>query len=595
MPFKSILINRFEMPDMNVWLCSDSGNKPLMKGSINMYDIGDDNPSKSSLGHNFDFTALECNVSNINYSIPGVYQTIQIKKLLLDSRKGILKIDSLNIVPQNSRPEFADNAKYHLNGFATTISSIEILKLDVMGLLNKKFIAGSIHVNGGIAHIVKSAKMLKSSQPQAVPVSYLTQIPEEVRIDTFNINHFSLEFTGFSKADLQPYKNAFDSGQPQNFSIKYLEITKVDLAVYPGNKNQFNIERLNVSNFNGSKSRLHFDAVTCSLANIKYAIPGSYRTMRLKKLIMDSRKGSLFVDSLGITTQYPKFEFGRKLGRQADFLEAVFPRIEILGLNTSQLLQNKLVADKLIIDNTKAYFFRDRRLPREQKKQPMPNDYFKQLPLDVRINLFQLNNASIVSEEFPKKGTQSGMIKIERLNLSMSPILNNPGKTDPEYSTTSMEGLIMKAGIIQATIRAPLEKNIYFIQGVIKNLDLPKLNASSENLGNFHIESGVLNTLDFQFTATEKKASGKIIGEYHDLVIDRLKDKNGEKEVAKVPTFFLKHVIIPKNKDKSMAVAKRTGDIDYDRDPTRLVTFYLLKALLSGIRSSFDLGFLLPE
>lgn len=153
----------------------------------------------------------------------------------------------------------------------------------------------------------------------------------------------------------------------------------------------------------------------------------------------------------------------------------------------------------------------------------------------------------------------------------------------------------MNAGLIKATIHALLRGNIYTIKGYIKNLDLPKLNPASENLGKFHIESGILNYLDFYFTATEEKASDKIIGEYHDLVIDRLKQKDGEQKVAKVPTFFLKHVIIPKDKDKSLNVAKRTGKIDFKRDSTRLITFYFLKALLDGIRASFDLGFLLPK
>jgi len=78
-------------------------------------------------------------------------------------------------------------------------------------------------------------------------------------------------------------------------------------------------------------------------------------------------------------------------------------------------------------------------------------------------------------------------------------------------------------------------------------------------------------------------------------VLEKLKNENGKNEVAAVPTFFLKHLIIPKNKDKSMDVAKRTGKIDYKRDPTRVVSFYFLKSLLDGIRASFDLGFLLPQ
>jgi len=217
------------------------------------------------------------------------------------------------------------------------------------------------------------------------------------------------------------------------------------------------------------------------------------------------------------------------------------------------------------------------------------------MPFEVRVNTFKINNAIAVSEEFPKVGTQTGILKIERINLSMSPLLNHPYKSDPDYSNTYVEASIMDAGTIQASIHSPIIRNIYHIKGAIKNLNLTKLNPSAENLGRFHIESGVLNDLDFHFTATEEKASGEIVGEYHDLVIDRLKEKNGIKKVAKVPTFFLKHVIIPKDKDKSISIAKRTGKIDYKRDPTRLVTFYFLKALLSGIRASFELGFLLPQ
>jgi hypothetical protein len=596
MPFKNIWINHLEIKMTNVWLHSGAITKPLMKGSIQIDDVSLNDQSNSSSQNNFRFSALACNISDINYSIPNFNHTVEIKKLSLDSKKGFLKMDSLHITPEYPKAGFAENTQHQLNHLEASISTIEILKLDVMDLFNKEFIAGSIHIKEVNAHVNGSKEIFKNLQP--ITVAYLKQIPKEIGIDTFKMDHSSLECTGFSEEDLKGNKNIFDSTYLQNISIKHLEVSQTNIALHSVNSNnrdQFNVERFDIDSLNLSKNDFHFDAISCSLSKINYALPGSYRTLHLNRLMMDSRKGSLLMDSLKISTQYSKFDFGRKLGHQADFVEGSFPRIEFSKLNFMQLQNKKLVADKLIIDNSNLYFFRDRRLPRELKKQPMPNGYFKEIPLEVRINSLQLNNAFVISEEFPKKGTQSGMLKMEKLNLSMSPVLNHPDKNDPQYSITSVKGSIMDAGTIEATIRAPLEKNVYFIQGAIKNLDLPKLNASSENLGNFHIESGVLNNLDFHFTATEQKATGKIVGEYHDLVIDRLKDKNGEKKIAKVPTFFLKHAIIPKNKDKSMAVSKRTGEIDYDRDPTRLVTFYLLKALLSGIRSSFDLGFLLPQ
>jgi len=362
------------------------------------------------------------------------------------------------------------------------------------------------------------------------------------------------------------------------------------------NINQFKIKKIEIANLNKSfDSSFKYSSIECNISNINYSIPNNYRRIHINELIADSKKALMKIDDLKIATEYSKFEFGKKLGHQADYIEATVPEIEISQLNYDQLLSKKLVADEITINNSNIYFFRDRRLPRQLKQQPMPNGYLKQIPIEVRINTFKINNASIVSEEFPKAGNQSGYLAIDKVNIAMSPVLNHPYENDAPYSETYVKGSIMNAGTIEATIQGPLRKNIYFIKGVIKDLDLPKLNPSAENLGRFHVKSGILNVLDFHFTATEEKATGEIVGEYHNLLIDRLKEKSGEKKVAKVPTFLLKHLIIPKDKDESLNVKKRTGKIDYKRDPTRMVSFYFLKSLLSGIRESFTLGFLLPE
>lgn len=72
----------------------------------------------------------------------------------------------------------------------------------------------------------------------------------------------------------------------------------------------------------------------------------------------------------------------------------------------------------------------------------------------------------------------------------------------------------MDAVIIQGNVPMPFGRNINYITGFIKNLDLPKMNSSAETLSKFDIESDLLNELDFHFTATEEEATGGIIGEY---------------------------------------------------------------------------------
>jgi hypothetical protein len=160
-------------------------------------------------------------------------------------------------------------------------------------------------------------------------------------------------------------------------------------------------------------------------------------------------------------------------------------------------------------------------------------------------------------------------------------------------------GSVMGSGTASAYFKMPLNgPEVYYVKGRFEDLSLPSLNSTAENLGVFSIRSGLLNFLNFEFTMTPQRAKGKIVGEYHDLVIDKLKidDKDStRKEKAGFSSFMLHHVIIPRDKDISMPEGKRTGKVDYLRDPTRFVTFYFIKSLLDGVRSSFTFGFVLPK
>ena len=144
----------------------------------------------------------------------------------------------------------------------------------------------------------------------------------------------------------------------------------------------------------------------------------------------------------------------------------------------------------------------------------------------------------------------------------------------------------MNSGTVVATTKMPLhDGDPYRVDGTFHDLDVTKLNNPAENLGGLHLESGMLNLLDFHFEMSGERATGMVEGRYHELVVDKLK-KNGK--VDKFKSFALKKFIIPKNKEKA------TGKVNYKRDPERYFSYYLLHSLLVGVKSSFSLGFLLP-
>lgn len=468
-----------------------------------------------------------------------------------------MNFDSILIQYQ---PNQAIQPKHEIYFSNAVISGINFFKL----IGSKNFTASSFKMNNGKINLNKYLLNSRDSLPASVLLS--VKIP---------FKNFSFGLIEINNIDV------FESDSLHQIKLMNANISLNDVAFK-------NID----SSF--SKTNIAFSNVSCGLNNISYNLPG-YHALHIKSISLISKDSSLKIDSIKIIPQLGKIELGQKLGHQADYINAEISSVTAEHLDVRNFMNKKFYAGNLTINQSKIYFFRDRRLPREMKQQPMPLDYLKKIPAEVYIDHFNLKNTSVSSEEFPKDGLQIGYIKIDNVVISAAPFFNHPQQNNASV-ISHVKGSIMDAGTLEASINLSLITGNQNIHGSINNLQLPAMNPSAENLGKFKVESGVLNSLDFNFIATNKKATGKIVGVYHDLVIDKLRlDKNGNLKTAKLPSFALHHIIIPKNKDASLDIKHRTGTINYDRDPTRMVTFYLLKSLLNGIRDSFALGFVLPQ
>lgn len=324
----------------------------------------------------------------------------------------------------------------------------------------------------------------------------------------------------------------------------------------------------------------------------RYVIPGADEVVIGRHMELDSRQRTFRVDTLHIQPADDKMVIGRRRGHQVDVVDATCEGISAEGLEAAALFRHELKAKMIQISGGRVHIFRDRRLPLVEGEKRLPIDELKALPVTLRVGEVKMGPTYFSYEEYPAKGDQTGELKIFRLRGHMTPLINRPETGDPDYITVRMEGSLMNSGSVTATTLMPLHKDDpYRVEGAFHELDVTKLNDPAEHLGHLHLESGMLNFLDFRFEMTAEKATGRIIGEYHNLVVDKLKD-NGMSAVLK--SWALKKFIVPRNKDKRLAVKKRTGKVDYKRDPQRYFSYYLLHSLLVGIKSSFSLGFLLP-
>lgn len=367
-----------------------------------------------------------------------------------------------------------------------------------------------------------------------------------------------------------------------------------------GSKEMFTgIQKLIVTGLSSErilKDGYHFKEMQCRLSNFVYTLKAGLHGVRIKDIEVDSKKESVVLHHVRVVPMFKRSKFFSTIGHQADMVQAEISKIEIAKFDLLALFRKKFVAEKINIYAANVHIFRDRRYPRLQKDIPLPMEAFRKAPFDIRVKIVQLSPSTVAYEEQPAEGNQTGTLRIEKLTFSISPLDNHFSKSGPDYLRMKTQGSVMGTGNVEATVLMPLKPGMpYHVKGIFNKVELTRLNASSENLGKIRIKSGFLDFLYFQFKMSDKMSEGKIIGAYHHLVIQQLKRNAEEKKVQKFSSFMLRNFIIPLNKPASLPERRRTGTVHYQRDPSRFFSYYLLQSLLTGVKSSFALGFLLPK
>jgi len=534
-PFKKFYVANIAVENSQVFLHSEKSDQQLARANAAIKGVSINKP-----GERPSFSDIVLHLSEVNYQMPGY--KIQFSNLTVNSSLELLELDSLRVTAPGSQNKI-------------NIPSIRMKGFAVMKLLNEKtFIAKNIDINNSKIALVKNA----NSKTMVLPFDL-----EKIYINNFQCHDLALS-----------YKDK--TGECR--LIADISLSDIDAdPLFDINKTKFGSIYSEISDFHYSGN--------------------NYQNIAIKTIKADSKKELVQATDINILPQVGKYELGKTLGYQADWLQAYISKVDIVKADFKKLAGQKLFADKIKIGESKAYIFRDRRLPRPQKTILLPVDIIRTLPIDIRIKTCELETSAVEYEEYPRSGYgKTGVLKIEKINLSCSPLINHPTGSDPAYMTMNVDGSIMGSGTTHGVVMMPLQKNKpYCIKGAIERLELTKLNSSSENLGKIRIKSGFLDFLSFDFTMTEQRSTGKIIGAYHHLIIQQLKKHTDEKNVADFASFALRHAIIPPNKDASLPERKRTGKVDYQRDPSRMVSYYFLQSLLMGVKKSFTLGFLLPK
>jgi hypothetical protein len=177
-------------------------------------------------------------------------------------------------------------------------------------------------------------------------------------------------------------------------------------------------------------------------------------------------------------------------------------------------------------------------------------------------------------------------IRARIFNISNDPIY----KTKDDSLKLFIKSLLMGKGSLTVVIKSKIfeKNNTLYVHGSLHGMDIRDLNPFLEKTEFIHINSGKLNKLNFSFVANNYKSTGQLIVRYNELSIIYMKMKKG---LAAALTGMIFNIICNAkilNDNPMPGKELRVGIIDYKRDPERFVINYLLKSVMSGIKSSLQ-------
>lgn len=280
--------------------------------------------------------------------------------------------------------------------------------------------------------------------------------------------------------------------------------------------------------------------------------------------------------------------FVKSLPAQDDRFDFSFKGIQISNLNFHALLNEKLIADNMQIDNSSFKIYRDLSIPRDNKNRTgkYPHQLFAKIPMDINIRKLVLASCFVEYKEKNPRSEQAGKVQFHQTHAVFQNVNNHPGKSNN----------IMTAEVNTSFLnKAPLNVNWKFymngtgrfdIKGKLGAMVASEVNPISEPMGPARLEDGKIQSFEFNLKGSNNNINGTVLFLYEDLKISLLEKDKGEKELDRKGVTSLFANIMIKDDNPTRKNEPRRIQVDLARDPNRSIFYLIWKGMFKGIQET---------
>ncbi len=375
----------------------------------------------------------------------------------------------------------------------------------------------------------------------------------------------------------------------KNLKFKILHNEDGEIPIFNSLTNHLNCENIHIDL---SKTKISeaiaFEKFEIIMDNFKCNIGNdSLYTIKSKKLFVDYNKSIMIFDSLKLIPNYSKNDFAKKAGRQTSRVETEFSKIIISNINYKLMLDKKImIINKIGLSGCNIDVYRDNRLPLAKIIRPSIQVMIKSVPFQISIDTIEMKNSKIIFEAIHPHAFSTGKISINNFDVIVTGIQNDSSLTSENQSIEAKaSGYIMNKGKFNIKYNFPLNftKEHFSCSGNLTKMTLSSFNSIIIPVKNLQFRSGVIDYLNFSFTAEEKYAYGTMKFKYHGLKVEMLNKFNNKNGISqKIKSLVANNFKIFES-NPEIGGNLRISKIKMDHNPYRFFLNYTILSILSGV------------
>jgi hypothetical protein len=318
----------------------------------------------------------------------------------------------------------------------------------------------------------------------------------------------------------------------------------------------------------------------------------SMYTITASGLNYSATSNTLVLSSFSVQPNYANNDFASRYKYQTDRIEAALYDINIYDFHAQDYIKYKNMESSYIeIGEMDMKVFRDNRKEFQHLKKPPFQNLIYNYPGILNIDSIGIINGNITYTEHVDKASEPGMVSFKKINAKIYKITNDSiYKTENASLEFKADALLMGKGKLAILLKAGIfnHNNTFSVNGKLSGLEAKELNPMLENNAFIYATSGKIETMNFNFTANNTEATGKMTLLYHGLDI-AIKNKQTDDTTAikeQILSLIANIKVIDSNPIQGEKI--RVGIIYNERDPERFLFNYCFKSILSGIKSSIS-------